>query len=801
MTTTITSPALDWNTLAQQTAPYTSTLNTKDPVSGLTDVTWCGLRTRLSDVLQGQPASGLHSIAIFADTLVVDVPSITTSGLLLVVRSLDITSLQGQPLLLNPPSSNQVVAQVLVGGATGGAFRLALSEPDSPAVTPPVGTDTPLATIYIGGRNEPLSELPAPSADSLAKLLGYSWTMNSLYASFTAAAWLVDDVGNPLSQTTAQAMLSWVVHCTASLVSGSQLSDNFSQLYNQAAALLVTQNLAPGATFVPALSSTYYNQHMQDVIAVIRNYEGQLQTLDTRQDIAQAIATVSATLQSVASDEIGPLQVQIDNINANTQSLFGDIIELRSEFQLQTQRSHTAFEVLQTEIAIGTIKKQLAAEMDMAMSVMSLGFDAAKIYAGDASALKDAIEHGVGAIKGLVDTIEAGQSPGGDDLSGPASTLLTSQMALMNTYLNGALLWQQALKDQSGGVLPSDLAAVTIDPVLDWDNYIIAAEAKITSLQRELPGDSARAAADVYLASLKILAGYGKAIGGKFVAYIAQMVKATVILAQIKAAKQTEARWKDTQARATSDAEKLAALRGLVQSRMESAKRALYVAWTYYAASYYYLNFQTPPRTVRLGMDSAALQAALVGVAEWVAAALGNAPDGKRIQLPSDNASIELDFAILPTGGKAPDGDVALLDKTSDGGWQLTFTVPLGTAQLNGVLPNNGRCAIWISQAQFFIDGIKPNSKGNVIATVSTSGTYQNGTDPAASETFVTKGMSGNYAYRAADQQVYSPWAINTAVYMTPTPYTQWTIALPPGSGDPSTASRLRVALSIAYLS
>ena len=97
-------------------------------------------------------------------------------------------------------------------------------------------------------------------------------------------------------------------------------------------------------------------------------------------------------------------------------------------------------------------------------------------------------------------------------------------MALMNTVLNGRLLWQQALDDQTGGVLPTGLAAITIDPVLDWDNYLAAAEAQISSLQRELPDDSARSAADSYLASLKILTGYGKALGGKFVAYVAQMV-------------------------------------------------------------------------------------------------------------------------------------------------------------------------------------------------------------------------------------------------------------------------------------
>jgi hypothetical protein len=173
------------------------------------------------------------------------------------------------------------------------------------------------------------------------------------------------------------------------------------------------------------------------------------------------------------------------------------------------------------------------------------------------------------------------------------------------------------------------------------------------------------------------------------------------------------------------------------------------------------------------------------------------------VQLPSDNAQIELNFEILQAGGTVAigDTDVALLSQLADGTWSVVFTVPIGTDQLEGVLPDNGNVAIWISQASFFFDGITPNSKGNVIATVSTSGTYQNGFGQSASYTFVTKGLSGAYAYTAAGNSVYSPWAINTAVYMTPTPYTQWNITLAPDSGDPSTATRLHVLLKIAYTS
>src|SRR5690606_386583 len=100
-----------------------------------------------------------------------------------------------------------------------------------------------------------------------------------------------------------------------------------------------------------------------------------------------------------------------------------------------------------------------------------------------------------------------------------------------------------------------------------------------------------------------------------------------------------------------------------------------------------------------------------------------------------------------------------------------------------------GKVAIWISKASFFLEGVTPGSKGNLIATVSTSGSYQNGVN-GQGNTFVTKGLSGDYAYKVEGSKVYSPWAINSAVYMTPTPYTQWNIGIAEGGGDPSAAKK-----------
>src|SRR5205814_5141175 len=140
-----------------------------------------------------------------------------------------------------------------------------------------------------------------------------------------------------------------------------------------------------------------------------------------------------------------------------------------------------AYLLLGDAIALDDIKKKLSAELDLAMSVINLGFDAAKVNEGDTDGLKNAIADGSAAIVNLVGLIEAAQGGGaGDDLSTGATDLLEGQQALMGTLLNGRLLWAQAMSGKSGGVLPANLGAITIDPVTDWDNYMLSAYAAIT---------------------------------------------------------------------------------------------------------------------------------------------------------------------------------------------------------------------------------------------------------------------------------------------------------------------------------
>ncbi|MBA2238217.1 MAG: hypothetical protein H0W24_05895 [Lysobacter sp.] len=789
--------AINWAALSGEANEFTALAKVTDPISGAIDVTWCGLYTRLSDVVAGLPATGFNSLSIYADTLVLDVPSIRVSALVVMARVVDVSGLAGAPLLVEP-LGDTAFAEFLVGSTAGGTLTAAAAAGGS-AVTPQVGATTLDAALYSVTAAGGLTAVDNSGNAAVVDLVSRSWALNTLNASFAAGASLFDGSGS--DRQVAQAMFAWIVACTASRGAGTGvLPSDYAELYNQAAALSIMLSVQSGAVFVPVLSQQLYSQQMDRLLATLGDYEQQQATLATRTDIAAAIATVSAALQGVATDEAAPLQVQLDNISQNTDSLYADIQQLQGEFTRQTQEAHTRWQVLGTVIRLETIRKELEAQIDLFMTAVSLGFDAAKMQKGDMDGLKSAIDDGLKAVNGVRAAIEAAQGPGsGDDLSASADVLLDQQSALLSGILNSNLLWHAAMQGQSGAVLPTNLASITIDPVTSWDNYLAAAEAALDTLRDSL-GDDGKAALDSYRASLKILVGYGKAIGSKFAAYVAQLVQATVVLAQIRAAKNVEARWQAVESAAKSDEEKLAALKAVLQSRANGIKRSLYVAWSYYSACYFYLTFTSPPHVVRMSMDKAQLSDALAGVADWVMRATGDAPDGQHVTLPSTDAVISLSFAIGRNGATGG-GDVAILEGDAQSGWTLTWTVPLGTEQLNGVLPNGGDCAIWISKADFRIQGVTPNSKGNVIAKVATSGAYENGFGPQHGHVFVTKGLVGNYAYAAANDTTYSPWQVATAVYMTPSPYTQWTMFLPPNSGDPSAASTLRMDLHVAYLS
>jgi len=803
----------DWKILNQQVGTFNALTSQTDAVTGKVSAIYAGLQAPLSQVLASFGASGGANLTIFADTLIVDVSSWCAPAVSVMARCVDLTPLNGHHTMIPLTMPDQgAIAEFLVGGTVGGALTVSSDQPESlaaPRVIPCGSAGILAPTVWTAAQGLITLNALSPSG-GVANLVQSPWAMTSLQASFTAASLLMN-TGRQDDASTASDMLKWVVSCigqyAAFLAPQKQaLPGDYTELYNQASALLLTLNLAAGAYFVPVLSGDLYKTQLNSLLRPLQAYEGNLLALATQSDLASAIATVSGGLSAAATDEVAPLQVQLDNIKSNVANLSSALIVLRSLFTLELQQAHSRFHSLQQAITIESINTFLACAMDATMNVISAGFHAVQASSGeDPAAIGDTINDVYDLAKNSRDAILASQAGAGDGVAGlvdTAQALMTMQQDLLRSYELGALLWVQVQNGTATEVLPNELAVASVDPDVAWDNYLIDVEAVMT--QVDASSSAAKEAAANYLASIKTLAVYGKAIDSKIVAYAGQMAQAAVVNAQISAAQSISARWTQIQTNAKTQVQQKAALQSMVQWRMNSIKRSIYAAWLYYQASYFYLNLQQPPAMARLNtsMDSTQIESVLDNVSSWVMQALASRSDsGQHTLLPSTGVKISLAFDVAQAGSSAAGTDQALyVPASATQGAQITWAIPFGCSQLAGVLPNQGNVPIWITEASFFVEGVTPNAKGNVIATIATSGSYQNGFDGSHVFNFVSKGVAKSYAYATPSLGVYVPWTVDAAVYMTPTPYSQWSMVFDPDGGDASKATKLRVNLTVVYL-
>ena len=836
----------------------------KDPGETYVNAVFSGLRVKLSDIVRDFPPEGRSNLTLIADTLVVDVPSFSARGAVVMARSIEVSSLQGKAMVVPPHAGGRSTWQFLLQQVTGGA-DLKLTTPQAAEAgqadfAVPVGED-PLQMVYyiVASDGSPATRVTGGAAH-LEDLLSRPWALNSLKASFAAASWLMHS-DQDSNRATAQSMLSWVVACIRALrQSGRLLPGAYQELYNQAAALLVTLNVAPGAYFVPILSPQFYKTQANELLDALQSYEDHLKTLNNQTDLQDVLEQVSSALQGVAQDEVTPLQVQLNNINENIATLGDQIRSLEHLFHLQHEDARVVYMIMESDARLKEIRAFVEACIDLTLAVVDIGTSVGTIISSISAvkkaretihtatealadvqdlldddieklnasikkaegerdgSIKKALETIGKVVKGLFKAYKEAQTAI-DAVTGKTSSKLTrlaellmeAQQQLLISFQAAVVLTAQPdpgearEEDEEGEAeLPTSLAAVHVDPRLAWDNYIAEVEAELKNLYEKLGVPKI----NNYLASLKILAQYGKAIAAKMVTYASQLAQARVVKAQIQAAQNTEARWEELARKAQDDQERLAALKGVVQTRIDALRRSIYVAWTHYRNAYFFLYFKAPPTSVNLNMDAAMLNDAFAQVSLWMAQLFGDVPEGQKVRLPNDDVAITFTFDIVqqtdpeaePEGGTAPVTDTALLTPANaDQTAMLSWSIPLGSSQLKGVLPSGGNVAVWIKEATFFLEGIQPNGARNVMAEVATSGAYENGYGPEQAYTFVNQGLVGDYAYHYDSEAVYNRWAIDTGVYATPTPFTQWTMTFEPDGGDPSAATRLRMNLVVAY--
>ncbi len=814
--------SIDWTKLAARTKNYDSVRVTSDPGGGIVDVVATGLRVKLSDLVAKFPDHSGATLSVYADTLVVDAPSFSARGVAICARRIEIDQDSPAPLTVQVPATDTAAVSILAGGVTGGLLQLVTEGGDQAPFTVPAGT-APLQVVYyfVAEDGTTTTDVTAAPAD-VEDMVGRPWPLSALLASFTAATWLMSSTSAD-DLKAAHSMLAWVVAATGAVKRSSDPPGAFLELYDQAASLLVTLNVRPGARFVPVLSREFYKSQVDQLVNALESYENGIATLRGASDLKAAVESVSSTLQGIASDEVKPLETDLKTLETNLENLATAVRDLNQQFDLQAIDVNLKYTMMINKIANQQVIDWLKACVQMAISIAKIAVAVASMGAGapaagaagaasgaggGAGAAADAAAGGGGDKKedgkgkigdiakegfGLIGTAykaisdvmkdpQEGQRP----LLKRAQELVTMQQALMTNFLHSIAV-------DVPESAPDDLGEFAVDPTLAWNNYAIEVEAAL---------DGVGSVASDYKVSLLILINFAKAVDAKVATYAGQRARASVVRAQIAAAKQAQERWKQLAESASSDEERLDGLIGVLQARADAIKRTAFAAWTRYEAAWFYLYFEQPPVTVDLDMSAAQLRDAFGKVDTWIGKLIGDDPGTGTVELPNENVAIDFEFDILPPSAELTTVNTALLAAAQ--GSQpasLTWTIPMGTDQLKGVLPHGGNVAVWITEAEFFVDGVQANDRGRVMVSVATSGTYQNGFGPQVDYAFVTKPMVGDYAYIVNGGEVYNQWRVAPEVYMTPTPFTQWTMTFDPDGGDPSGAKKLRMKLRVAYRS
>jgi hypothetical protein len=831
---------MTWDALNSKTSSFRTLLETPDNEKGeIRDVVFSGLQAKLSEILKNRAPGAGKTLTIYADTLVMDVPSFNAAATVVVARCIDVTGLQGGIVKVPAPGPGDYsLSTFLIQESAGGSPVLVPSKAGTDGAATPLpvfGSATPQVVYYnVGSDGKSSLEIVEEKSlkAHLEDLLDKVWALNSLKASFTAATWLIDS-GSSEDLSTARSMLTWVTACIRSWGANSgPISSDFVELYHSAAALLVTLIAEEGAYYVPVLASSYYSDHVKTLCDALGKYEIHLTSLNVQSGLQAVLQSVGSALEGATVDSIAPLQTELDQIDKNIDNLLGDIRILNRQFHSQQVESDRNLKVLTTKITQDAIFQQmmttLTASFEIIMAVGSAGAalstlsknPAAKLLQGrkslDYFQMTDILGNKVSPVPALKNAFEAvGNGVKGglkiysaltEEDATPDKELLNRALALMKmqeqslaAFVTGALLVSGPAEGPES-TLPEIGASDRADPNLAWDNFMIEAEVVLKPMESSESSEVKGALASFH-GSLKVLAGYGKAINTKMVSAAAQMSMGTLVRARLQAAESTKERWASLQAKAKTDDEKLAALRGIVQVGLDGLKRSIFTAWTQYRNSFFYLNFQDPPRVINMDMDAAGLSKAFASVNAWIARLRGDTAGEKQVKLPDDDVTISFNLKIVKPDEAGGPATARLTPAAGNEPARIEWTIPAGDEQLIGVLPRKGNVAIWIKEAGFFLKGVTPNKKGNVVAKVSTSGSYENGFGPNERYRFDTKSLVGNYAYTAtfAGGRIYNPWKIDAEVYATPTPFTQWTFVFDPDGGDPSSATELQMNLVVAY--
>jgi hypothetical protein len=806
----------DWGELNGLTAGY----DYEQCGAGEDQAVFCRLHLKLSDVKArvsaalGGPSKRVPFLYIFADTLVIDEPFLPSPSTTIVARALTIEG--GTPLVAPDPRTGAggvCAIQILTQQVEGGPLQLT-TDGTEPSRAQLDGA-APESIRFVTG--EPLRQ--SKGALELLDLLRHPIAWNGLKAGFAAAAILSERDGE--EKKASIAILRWIYQCCALIGSeDGPFQREAADLSYQSSSLMVLTGTEGGPPYVPVLSQGFYAERIAGLLTVVQSYEQKIDQLDTRSDIKQAVQAIASAIKDVAAEEIKPIKVAIGNTESELKSLQKQYDTLMWQFVLQSRDVGFKRVVFQNALEEKLFWDKVKVAFDLIQAVVGMAVAVGSIVAAPEATVGlagAAMKTADGAISLLSKALEAGASLE-DAMRGAfaklkvaAEQLKKFQESLADLNKSGKALYEAAQKAQS--TLPKtgeppQLAApawaeiATMDPAMEWNLFANAVEASMKKHVDEKIGG-----ADKYLLSLKALVEYGKAINGKAVAIAQLQARSLELQAQKAAAEMAEQRWRSLEAESVGDLQKKAALKALLLQRSITAKRALLIGVRAFRAAYQYRWLKDPGLRISLEMNYVELNKRLVDIKEELEKLLTSAPPDQRFD--TEFVTLPVRRAGQPETQDAGGSYALLTPKSKEGPSEatLSWSVPIETPYF---LPDDGNIAFFIEEGWFYLDGAKPNKQGRVWLKIGASGQFSNGYGRfGADRHFVsapaeTQAMDFIYAQGRDGKQsdpsaggAGTPWkpaAVVKAFYMTPSPFTQWTVRIMDASAlDDIVAIRVRL--------
>ncbi|GEO81116.1 hypothetical protein [Pararhodospirillum oryzae] len=771
-----------------------------------------GLQKNLVDILgeaEGtlDPGRGVLVIAVDTLTLAAGTTTIKAMALSIMARRIEVDGGGSAEIIQDAGGNPKAMTQIFTAGVAGGvSFGFAGGAGPAPLV---LATDQSAPQVLTVAVANPGNLNPTNSIPVIADFLHSPWNLLALEVTQSAAGVLLYQ-SDPGALEFAGEMLQWVVAGNYALISqsGSFPSVDFDSVASvQGAALAqlnITQAAASGATFVPILSQGTYEDEINSLLQVAQIYDAKISAFRAQKDLESLLSEFASTLSGISQSAEAPLINTLKRLNSEqaqlTSQLNNEAIKLNSVTEQLVPLQQELVEAIQDEFQ----KELLQTAISILTTLGTLYVGGAAILIGDpeiatvaakqAKAALDLLEKAISAGESLAETINSGYTSLGSAPTKADAEAATAGADALGGALAGfgetsALLWQVvngAITSGDWNVNQPLMAALDkapnlngfsiggLDPAAYWDATVIQTEAMVKPYQGKI------GVADTYLTMVELAAAYGKSVADLQMKLLGLFNQGMDALDRLQSVLDAEAQWEALQKDLDDKEAQVNGAIGLLERGYNSVKRDIVVAVDNYRAAFLYQWLQESDVQVNASMDYLQLSSAAQKSIKSLEDVLSGTASGS--VRPRQNFQ-NLTYEVVA----GPDG----LFETVDGKRQARWTIATSDTALADQLSGNG--AIYLTETKFELVG--GTQSGEVQLGIEISGSFgniRNGSDYR----FVSQPVSMTNNYRPGDPPTFiTTWKFaDAAAYMTPTPYTQWTLTAHEAETEGVSAIKMTIA-------